>query len=260
VRRLRLTYRRDTVEGRTRASPDANHLAKKSICIICLVAYRGAVRILRFAGYRVGHSIYVVDDDKDARVSTVFLLRALGFEPRPFLNTSDLMASRAELQPGIVLFHLSEKTSSAHAVLAAVPKWQLRWPVVILADVIGASEAVALMKLGASDVIEKPVEAQALAEAIESAGRDLAERLIASDRVRRSQARINALTPRELEVLRALLAGYTNKRVAELCSISVRTVEMHRANLLERLGVETLVGAVRIALEAGVKPLDQDAA
>lgn len=115
--------------------------------------------------------VYVVDDVQDTRVSTVFLLRALGFEPRPFVEASDLLGSLAELQPGVILFRLVGRSLPVHLFLAAARERQLGWPVIILADAIETSEAVAAMKLGASDVLEKPLQAQELLEAIESAGR-----------------------------------------------------------------------------------------
>jgi FixJ family two-component response regulator len=204
--------------------------------------------------------VYVVDDVQDTRISTIFLLRALGFEPWPFVEATDLLGSLAELQPGVILLRLRGQFLATQSFLAAAQDRELGWPLIVLADAIQTSEAVAAMKLGASDVLNKPLQAQELLEAIKSAGNKFTERLAAADRVRRARTRVDALSPRELEVLRALLAGYTNKRVAEICHISVRTVEMHRAHLLERLGVETVIGVVRVALEAGVEPLDEQAA
>ena len=204
--------------------------------------------------------MYAVDADRESRVSASLLLRAFGLAPRPFAGVLDFIASLAELQPAVILSPLSGSGSDVYLLLAELREREAPWPVIVLADKVEVSEAVALMKLGAFDVIEKPIEEQLLKEVIEDAHKDLVVTLATLNRMQRARALINALSPREIQVLQALLAGHPNKRVADLCGISVRTVEMHRANLLERLGVETLVGAVRIALEARVEPLDQDSA
>ena len=160
----------------------------------------------------------------------------------------------------MILLRVRSADAPVLAFLEELRERRLGWAVVALADEIGVCEAVALMKLGLSDVIEKPAQAPVLLEALQNASDHLSANLAATDRVQRSRAQIDTLSPRELEILRALLAGYTNKRVAEHFNISVRTVEMHRANMIERLGVDTLVGAAQLAFEAGVEPLHRDVA
>ncbi len=209
---------------------------------------------------RLTHPVYVVDDARDLRVATSQMLRACGLETRPFSSGDDFLSSLAELRPGVILLRLLPNDPDPSAFLANLRERQLAWPVIALADGIGLPETVAAMKLGASDVVEKPIQVQVLLGAVESARQELTASLAAADRAQRSRARLEALSPRELEVLRALLAGYTNLRAAELCNISVRTVEMHRANLIKALGVETFVGAARVAWEAGVEPLNREAA
>lgn len=204
--------------------------------------------------------IFVVDDERESRVSTTTLLRACGFEVRPFLFGADFLGSLSELQAGVVLLRLVRSSTQSLELLSNIRRRGVHWPVIVLADEIGVSEAVAAMKLGASDIVERAAEVQVLVDALATAGEELAASLVTADRTARSRALIGALSARELEVLRALLAGYTNNRIASLCNISVRTVEMHRANLLHRLEVDSIVGAVRVALEAGVEPLRADAA
>ena len=208
----------------------------------------------------MAYPVYVVDDERDSRVSTSVLLNSCGFQCRPFQNGPDFLGSISELRPGVILLRVRSADAPALAFLEELRERRLGWAVVALADEIAVCEAVALMKLGLSDVIEKPVKAPVLLEALQNASNYLAANVAASDRVQRSRAQIETLSPRELEVLRALLAGYTNKRVAEHFNISVRTVEMHRANMIERLGVDTLVGAAQLACEAGVEPLHRDVA
>jgi two-component system response regulator FixJ len=175
---------------------------------------------------------------------------------RPFATGAELLDALAELQPCIIVMSLRGSEPENLHVLANLRNRGFEWPVIALAENVTVSVAVAAMKQGALDVVEKPFETSLTDELLESVRQALLVSLAAAERVRRPLALIESLSPIELKVLRGLLGGHTNKSVAEICNLSVRTVEMHRARLLERLGVETLVKAVRIALEAGVEPME----
>ena len=204
--------------------------------------------------------VYIVDEARDSRVSTSLSFRACGLESRPFVTGSDLLESLGELRPGVVMLRLRRSDSHNLGLLSDLRERRPVWPVVVLADHIMVAEAIAAMKLGAFDIVEMPVQVEVLLQALEAARQELIRQLGISDRLQRARASIDALSTRETEVLRALLVGYTNQGIAELYNISVRTVEMHRANLLKSLGAETLAGAVCLALEAGLRPLDRSAA
>jgi two-component system response regulator FixJ len=120
--------------------------------------------------------------------------------------------------------------------------------------------AVQSMKLGAVEFLEKPIRLDPLLDTLERSAALLEERLQAGERHRQARARIDQLTTRELEVLQGLLAGQSNKELAQSLGISLRTVEMHRGNMMDRLGVASLAQAVALALEAGVRPPEQTSA
>jgi two-component system response regulator FixJ len=175
---------------------------------------------------------------------------------RPFANGAELLDALAELQPCIIVMSLRGPEPENLHLLANLRDHRFEWPVIALADNVTVSDAVAAMKQGVVDIVEKPFETNLTDELLERVRQALLGSLAAAERARRPLALIKSLSPIELQVLRGLLGGHTNKHVAELCNLSVRTVEMHRARLLERLGVENLVKAVWIAFEAGVEPLD----
>ncbi|MGI9505232.1 MAG: response regulator transcription factor, partial [Geminicoccaceae bacterium] len=109
------------------------------------------------------------------------------------------------------------------------------------------------MKLGAHDFIEKPFDTNALLEAIKSArrsGQSRKEAAIDPDLAEH----IQRLTPREKDVLEHLVAGCSNKEVGLKLGISPRTVEIHRARLMEKMAADSLAGLVRMAIEAGIEP------
>ncbi|MCA8905591.1 MAG: DNA-binding response regulator, partial [Hyphomonas sp.] len=112
--------------------------------------------------------------------------------------------------------------------------------------------AVKAMKAGAVDFVEKPYEKHVLVEALNRAFARLDERSQRDLLVDEAKGRIERLTPREHDVLVGLVEGQTNKAIADSLNISPRTVEIHRANLMEKLGATSLSAVLRIAFAAGV--------
>jgi two-component system, LuxR family, response regulator FixJ len=167
--------------------------------------------------------VHVVDDDREVRRSLSFMLGSAQFNSRPFASGSDLVESLDELQPGCVL------------------------PV-----------AVRAMKAGAVDFLEKPFEEEVLLGSLERAFGLLRERGETAARRRGAEARVGLLTLRERELLRGLMAGMSNKMLSRRLDISLRTVEMHRANMMERLQVGSLAEALTLAVQAGVEPLAEE--
>jgi two-component system response regulator FixJ len=125
-------------------------------------------------------------------------------------------------------------------------------PVVVLTGHGDVSIAVRAMKAGAVDFIEKPFEKAVLLTAIESAFERLADADGRASRAADAAVLIAALSAREQDVLKGLAQGLPNKTIAYDLGISPRTVEVHRANLMTKLGVRSLSEALRIAFSAGV--------
>ena len=126
-------------------------------------------------------------------------------------------------------------------------------PVIIMTGHGDVGMAVAAMKAGATDFIEKPFEKAALLDAIAAANAQVAAHRDAGARREDAQARLNILTDREREVLNGLVEGLPNKSIAYDLGISPRTVEIHRANLMQKLDVRSLSEALRIAFQAGMQ-------
>lgn len=200
------------------------------------------------------HYVYVIDDDRDVRRSLSFMLGAAEIKSHPYGSGSDFLEALADLEPGCILLDLRMPQMDGFHVMAALAERNVDWPVIVMTGHGEIPIAVRAMKLGAVDFIEKPFSEQALLGCFKQAFDLLEERAAAGKRRREASARAALLTVREREVLANLLAGHSNKQIAKMLGISLRTVEMHRGNMMDRLQASSLAEALTLALDAGVEP------
>jgi len=194
--------------------------------------------------------IYVVDDDEAIRRSLSFMLRTSGFAVKLFEGGSHFLKEAAALEPGCVLLDVRMPDIDGLAVQRELRARGIMLPVVIMTGHGDVDMAVTAMKAGASDFIEKPFEKAALLACVDAARRTAVADRGASARAEDARARLNILTDREREVLDGLVEGLPNKTIAYDLGISPRTVEIHRANLMQKLEVKSLAEALRIAFHA----------
>lgn len=197
-----------------------------------------------------GPTVYVVDDEGEVRRSLGFFLKTAGFLPRPFLNGEDFLAEADGLAPGCVMLDVRLSGVSGLEVLERLGPRQ-RLPMIVMTGHGDVATAVMAMKLGAIDFLEKPFGEDALAAALRRGFELLKHRTRRDSERREAEGLIASLTPREHNVLVLLSEGKSNKEVANLLDLSVRTVEMHRAAMFDRLGVRSLPEALKIAFRAG---------
>lgn len=200
------------------------------------------------------HIVYLVDDDRDVRRSLSFMLGASAIRSHPFGSGEDFLEAVPDLQPGCILLDLRMPQMDGFQVMSELAKRDIDWPVIVMTGHGEVPVAVRAMKLGAVDFIEKPFSEEALLSCFDTAFAMLKQREATGRRKREARERVTQLTTREGEILQGLLAGESNKQIAARLGISLRTVEMHRGNMMDRLAVGSLAEALALALEAGVKP------
>lgn len=200
--------------------------------------------------------VYVVDDDRMARRSLSFALTTAGFYVRAFISGQDFLDELPLLEPGCVLLDLRMRGLDGIGVLDALGEAVRRFPVLIVTGHGDVGTVVKAMKRGARDCLEKPFTDRVLMDILATHFLGLSEEVDASAERSEAAKRFSRLTPRERDVLQGLLAGSPNKTIAQRLEVSVRTVEMHRSRLMERLGVKSLAEILQLADLASVPRLD----
>lgn len=198
--------------------------------------------------------IYVVDDDAGVRESTSLLLETACYEVVAFDSGEAFLAAASLHAEGCVLLDIRLPGMSGLEVQEMLIRRGSRLSVVMLSGYADVPTSVAAMRAGASDFIEKPYQPERLIATIEQALLSPPERRhMVARRINQSACRlVNALSPRQRQVLEGLVTGLSNKTIARDLALSPRTVEMHRADMMERLEVGSLSEALRIAYDAGL--------
>lgn len=197
-------------------------------------------------------TVFLVDDDEAIRHSASFMLRHAGFLVKTFPDGMSFLEDVSADHEGCILLDVRMPGMDGLAVQSALNQRGITMPIIILTGHGDVPVAVEAMKGGAIEFLEKPYEKQTLVAAIESAFEQLDTRAADERRSKEAEAKLIALTPREKEVLECLVSGLTNKGIAQALSISPRTVEIHRAHMMEKLEADSLSAALRIAFLAGL--------
>jgi two-component system response regulator FixJ len=199
-------------------------------------------------------TIYIVDDDDAVRASLHSLLSVRpDLIVRGYRSGDAFLEQENELDPGVVLLDFHMPGSSGLDVLVKLDR-SAKFVAIVLTGQGNVGLAVQAMKAGALDFIEKPYEAEFLLKVIDQAFSKLEEDGEAAARTATAESKIAKLSPRETDVLKGLIEGRSNKIIAYELDISPRTVEIYRANLMEKLEVRSLSEALRIAFAAGLFP------
>lgn len=197
--------------------------------------------------------VHIVDDDDAVRASLYALLTTRSdLLVRNFRSGDNFVAALDEIEPGAVLLDVHMPGASGLDVLKLLREDKRGFGVVVVTGHGDIGTAVQAMKLGAYDFLEKPYDHAELFQAIDLCFERLAEDNLASERAKSARDQMASLSDRELEVLVQLMEGKSNKAVAVSLDVSPRTVEVHRANLMAKLGIGSLPEAVRLAYTAGL--------
>ena len=200
-----------------------------------------------------GRTIYVVDDDDAMRESLVALLEDAGYEARAYASAEQLLA-RGPVEPGCIVSDIRMPGIDGLTLLRTLRAQGSELPLILITGHGDVPLAVAAMKAGAVDFLEKPFDAESLHIALETGLRQQARPASQREDGESARRSLELLTPREREVLEQLVEGESNKEAAAKLGVSHRTIEFHRAHIMEKTGAKGLPDLVRLWLAARQRP------
>lgn len=196
---------------------------------------------------------YIVDDDEAVRDSLSALLESKGYAVTSFGSGPEFLAAAPSLPTGCLIVDIRMPEMDGLTLQQQLMERNLGFPLIVITGHGDVPLAVRAMKAGAVDFIEKPFASEAILISLEAAFAQLAgpaEQDPGADAVAR---KLDLLSPRERDVLGGLLAGLPNKSIAYDLGISPRTVEIHRARVMDNMGARSVSELIRLALAAGVR-------
>ena len=200
-------------------------------------------------------TVFVVDDDAAVRDSLKALLRSVGLSVEVYGSGRSFIDACAPSRRGCLVLDVRLPDMNGLEVQQELADRGIDLPVIIVTGYADVPMAVGAMKAGAIDFIEKPYDDETIIASIRRA-RELDEPAHSkAAAAEQAVARAALLTPREREVLDHLIIGRSNKNIAFELGISARTVEVHRARVMEKMQAESLSHLVRMALAAGFDPV-----
>lgn len=197
--------------------------------------------------------IYVIDDDEAVRTSLGFLLRSTGFTPYLYASALHFLDECERLRPACVITDVRMPGMTGLELVLRLQDLGLPHPVIVVTGQSTVRMAVDAMKAGACDFLEKPIDEAKLLKALLAAQNRTGQAASQTREQDRAIRLIEALSSREQDILRLVVSGKANKVMALTLGISPRTVEIHRANLMRKLGATSLSDLVRISIAGGIE-------
>lgn len=196
----------------------------------------------------VEQTVYIVDDEVPIRKALRFLAKSERLKSKSYDSAQAFVDDLDNIGPGCLLLDVCMPGMSGLELQKILSTRKVELPMIIITGHADVPTAVQALKGGACDFIEKPFDAEALLESVQNCLKGEAKKRCTAEWRKAAYTRLARLTPREKQVMNGLATGRRNKQIAETLFISSRTVELHRASLMEKLEAKTLSDVVRVAL------------
>jgi FixJ family two-component response regulator len=196
-------------------------------------------------------TVYIVDDDDGMRRALALLMSTVGYQALAFARPTDFLAKYDANQPGCLVLDVRMPEMSGLEVQQHLNRKGSMLPVILITGHGDIPMAVQAMKDGAFDFLQKPFRDQDLIDRINGALKQDAENRATLEKHAELRRRLESLTPREREVMAFVVDGKANKVIAIDLGLSERTIEIHRANVMEKMGARSVAHLVKMNLTMG---------
>jgi RNA polymerase sigma factor (sigma-70 family) len=196
-------------------------------------------------------TVFVVDDDSSTRELLAWLMKRHGLRTEVFPDARTFLKSYKSEMPGCLVVDLNMPGMSGLELQQYLKEHGVQLPVIFISGRADVPKAVKAVREGAIDFIEKPFDYRRVVSLVEEGIKRDADTRAGSERRRQCTERLAQLTQREREVLELVVAGRMNREIAEKLDISIKTVEAHRAKIMEKLDVNSVAELVQATLAAG---------
>ncbi len=189
--------------------------------------------------------VYIVDDDNGMRTSLAWLLESVGVKSAGFANAKEFLSAFDPSVPACLVLDVRMPEQSGFDVQAELNRQGTTLPIIFVSGHGDIPMSVRALQNGAIDFVEKPYNSQQMLDRVQRALKLASQRHAADQKQRELRKRLASLTAREKEVLRGVIDGKGSKRIASDLSISVKTVDVHRASIKDKLGAASIAMLVR---------------
>jgi two-component system response regulator FixJ len=195
-------------------------------------------------------TVFVVDDDPAVREYLQWLIESVGLATQVYATAADFLDAYEADTPGCLVLDVRMPGLSGFDLQAELAARRITLPIIMMTAYAEVPMAVRALKAGASDFIQKPFDGQVLIDRVQDAIERDRQARAAQVRCNEIGARLAELTPRQHEVLNGLIAGKPSKVIAAELGLSVKTVDVHRSHIMERLEAQSLPDLFRLLLLA----------
>ena len=211
-----------------------------------------AARALHIWPHMSAGTVFIVDDDAANRDLYSAILASVGIANKSFASGQEFFTAFDPTEMGCILLDVRMPGMSGIDVQRQLVKEEVPHPVIVVTGHGDVSVAIDAMKAGAFDFMEKPIRNQLLLDLVQRALKTGSEAADQWQQLEELRGRFETLTSREREVLTHVLNGEPNKGVARNLNISVKTVELHRGNVMQKTKAHSLAELIRMAVKLGL--------
>lgn len=198
--------------------------------------------------------VYVIDDDADVRESIKWLLESTNYRVEDYESGETFIAQFNENVPSVILCDLRMPGTSGSDVQDHLLRRRIDAPFIFITGHGDVPQAVQAFKKGAMDFIQKPFQQPQLQKLVERAMKTAKELFQRRQTLAQNRTLIEKLTPREQQVLERIVNGRLNKQIADDLGISIKTVEAHRASIMDKTGSGTVADLMRVVVKSELYP------